>query len=101
MAEAGRVRIKLRDVMLNGQENKGEVTYPCPWAYRVIGRGREELRQAAETALAGREGLIYHVNRSREGKYHSLHVELVVADELDRDLVFQRLRCHPAVVMVL
>ncbi len=92
----------VRDLdMTSEQEDAGKVTYPCPWAYRVIGRGREELRQAAETALAGRDCLIYHANRSREGKYHSLHVELVVADERDRDLVFQRLRCHPAVVMVL
>jgi putative lipoic acid-binding regulatory protein len=40
-------------------------------------------------------------NRSHSGKYHCLNVELIVADEECRLEIYEGLRKHPAVKIVL
>jgi len=40
-------------------------------------------------------------NTSKTGRYHCLNVEMVVDDEGHRTGVYDRLRCHPAIKIVL
>jgi len=79
----------------------GCIVYPCQWSYRVIGRDREDVRQAVEGVLSGREFLLYYSKSSIGGKYHSWHIDLVVCDEDERNTLFGQLKEHPAVLMVI
>lgn len=79
----------------------GCVAYPCQWSYRVIGQDREDVRAAVEAVLSGREFLLYYSKSSAGGKYHSWHIDLVVCDEEERNLLFGQLKGHPAVLMVI
>ena len=78
-----------------------ELSYPCPWEYKVIGLGEAALREAVNAIFQGRECEIRLSKTSSGGKYTSLAVTLTVRDEADRLALFQALRDHPHVVFVL
>jgi hypothetical protein len=75
--------------------------YPCRWDYHVIGEDEHKLR----IAVAGIVGNVAYVlslaNRSRKGRYLSLHLTLEVTDEEHRLRVFEELRQHDDVKYVL
>lgn len=89
------------DGTMQCETEEGVILYPCLWAYRVIGRQREGVREAVESVLDGREFLLTYARASSKGNYHSWHVELVVGDEVERDILFGQLKRHPAVMMVI
>jgi hypothetical protein len=93
--------IRAMDGMIRNEREEGVIAYPCLWAYRVIGREREGVREAVEAVFGNREFLLTYARASSKGNYHSWHVETVVADEVERDLLFGRLKGHPAVMMVI
>lgn len=79
----------------------GCIVYPCQWSYRVIGPDRKGVRTAVEAVLSGREFLLHYSKSSVGGKYHSWHIDLVVCDEEERNLLFGQLKAHSAVLMVI
>lgn len=82
-------------------ECKPQITYPCPWVYKVIGRDRNLIEAAAGEILSGHAYRAVTSKSSKGGAYHCLDVETIVENEADRLNFYNRLRCHPAVVMVL
>ncbi|MEZ5990249.1 MAG: DUF493 domain-containing protein [Planctomycetota bacterium] len=75
------------------------IVYPCRWEYRVIGQDREALVAAIRTVVGDLDHVLADGNRS--GKYLSLSLELVVADEDQRNALFVALKRQGAVIMVL
>ncbi len=82
-------------------EQKPEITYPCQWAYRVIGMSEEPLRNTIESILVGKKYSLKASNSSSGGKYLALALELVVDSEAERLDIFDSLKASDEVKMVL
>lgn len=76
------------------------ITYPCLWLYKVIGEDAIALGRAINTICPGMTSITPSKNSSG-GKYCSLNVEVEVADEASRLAIYQNLKNHLAVKMVL
>ncbi len=82
-------------------KTRPDLEYPCPWAYRVIGRDEAALRAAITGLMGRRDHTLAVSNRSARGKYVSLLLEVTVRDEGDRLSLFADLSSHAAVKIVL
>jgi putative lipoic acid-binding regulatory protein len=78
-----------------------EIDYPCLWVYKVIGEDTALLNDVIVSACAPHEVKISYSHSSSNGKYHSLNAELEVPDEKFRLNVYETLKDHPAVKIVL
>ena len=87
--------------MMDDNECKPQIDYPCEWVYKVIGRDLEGLRCAIAEVLKGSEHTVTPSRSSKAGVYHCLNVETTVESEPVRLGLYERLRRHPAVIMVL
>ena len=83
-----------------GNCKKPEITYPCVWLYKVIGNDAALLARAI-SAVCPTTVAMSHSKTSSGGKYCSLNVEIEVADEASRLAIYQNLKNHLAVKMVL
>jgi putative lipoic acid-binding regulatory protein len=82
-------------------DQKLELTYPCNWSYKIIGMSHEALQSAVEELLENREFTTAVSKTSKGGKYCSLGLELLVHSDDDRHSVFEQLKQHQHVKMVL
>jgi len=88
-------------LIINRRGRGPEIDYPCPWGYKVIGTDMERLRSAIAEVIQERPHTVTPSNRSVTGKDHCLNVEIVVASEECRLEIYEGLRRHPAVKIVL
>lgn len=79
---------------------KADITYPCVWLYKVIGEDIHALTRAITTVCPAHCD-ITPSQTSSGGKYHSLNVSMEVSSERERLAVYQHLKNHMAVKMVL
>jgi putative lipoic acid-binding regulatory protein len=94
--------------MLDGQQ-RPEITYPCPWSFKIIGTDEDDVRRAVKITLAvcldrnsgEREFELGLSRRSGEGNYVSLNLTLEVLSESERDAVFSGLADCPEIRMVI
>lgn len=75
--------------------------YPCPWDYHIIGEDEHKLRIAVAGIVGNVEYVLSLANRSKKGRYLSLHLTLEVEDEEHRLRIFEELRQHADVRYVL
>lgn len=75
--------------------------YPCQWSYRLVARDRVQILQAIEAVLGERPHSLRPSNTSRSGKYISMNLELLVYNEEERGFLYENLKAHPAITMVL
>ena len=88
-------------VNINEVEQKLELTYPTDWRYKVIGVERKKLEQAVRDVILEREHTISHSNASRTGKYVSMNLDLLVQNEDERQFIYEALKAHQYIKMVL
>jgi len=88
-------------VNINDIEQKLQLEYPCNWCYKVVGEEREKLEHAIREVIAEREHALSHSNTSRSGKYISLNLDLLVHNEDDRTFIYEALKAHQHIKMVL
>lgn len=81
--------------------DRPNIEYPCPWGYRLIGPDERAIRVAVVDVLGAREYDLSVSRTSSGGRYVSLSLRLRVADEADRDAIYEALRAHPATLHVL
>jgi putative lipoic acid-binding regulatory protein len=84
-----------------GTPDKPEIVYPCTWIYKVIGKDCTLLKDIIVSACLPQKVKISHSHKSSKGKYHSLNAELVVQNETVRLGIYQALKEHPAVKIIL
>ena len=77
-----------------------EITYPCLWLYKVIGEDATALTRAINAVCPAPTSIVPS-KTSSSGKYCSLNVEIEVANEATRLAIYQNLKNHLAVKMVL
>lgn len=82
-------------------EDKLQLDYPCSWEYKIIGADEDAVRDAVAEILGETDYDLTLSNTSRRGKYTSLLLELTVVDEAHRLGLFESLRAHEAIIMVL
>ncbi|WP_457745105.1 HP0495 family protein [Sulfurimonas sp.] len=78
-----------------------ELEYPCNWCYKVIATEEEALKQAVHDVIQEREHKISPSNNSKTGKYISMNLDLLVQNEDDRTFIFDALKKHQDIKMVL
>ena len=88
-------------MILNELNRKVKIDYPSRWVYKIIGLSCSELREAVAGLLQDCPYTISLSNSSATGKYHCMNVEMIVDCEEKRIAVYEALRSHPAVRIVL
>lgn len=87
--------------IINDRKEKLELTYPCLWSYKLIGYEKEAMQKAIHDVIIEREHKLEHSNVSKTGKYISLNLELLVHNEDDRNFIYEALKAHQHIKMVL
>lgn len=80
---------------------KLEISYPCEWAYTIIGKDRLLMREAVNSIIQPNTFELTESHQSSAGKYISLKVKLVVFSEEERVKYFKKLGSHQYIKMVL
>ena len=86
---------------INDSEQKVLIEYPCNWCYKVIATEKAALEQAIRDVIDEREHKLSPSNKSKTGKYTSMNLDLLVHNEDDRTFIFEALKKHQAIKMVL
>jgi len=82
-------------------KRKPDIEYPTKWQYKIIGSDVEEMLSAVEESIKGLNYEVAPSNVSKNEKYFSLNVSLIVPSEVVRDIIFQNLAKHPAIKIVI
>jgi uncharacterized protein len=88
-------------ILDDSEKRKPNIEYPTKWGYKIIGRDVDEMLSAIEELIEGLEYEVTPSNISRNEKYYSLNLTVLVPSELIRDILFQKLDKHPSVTMVI
>ena len=80
---------------------KLELDYPCSWCYKVIASEKEALQNAVKDVIDEREHRLTDSNSSKTGKYVSMNLDLLVHNEDDRKFIYDALKKHQDIKMVL
>ena len=80
---------------------KLEIEYPCNWCYKVIASEKEALQKAVKDVIDEREHTLTASNKSKTGKFVSMNLDLLVHNEDDRQFIFDALKKHQDIKMVL
>lgn len=87
--------------IINDKKKKIELQYPCNWCYKVIATEREALQKAVKEVIDERIHSLSDSNSSKTGKYTSMNLELLVHNEEDRTFIYEALKQHQNIKMVL
>lgn len=87
--------------IINERSEKLELEYPCDWAYKLIASEKKALEHAIHDVIETREHTLTHSNNSKTGKYVSMNLKLLVHNEEDRNFIYEALKAHSNIKMVL
>ena len=82
-------------------EETHELSYPRVWTFALLGEDEARMRAAVDELLRERVRTLRLSHESRAGKYRSLHLELEVASEDERNCIFGELKEHESIRYVL
>ncbi len=80
---------------------KLHLQYPCAWLYKIIGTDASALTAAVEEIIQDRSCKIAVSRQSETAKYISMNVEVMVESESHRIALYEALKAHPAIKLVL
>lgn len=86
---------------INEIDQKLVLEYPCSWRYKLIGHEKEAIEKAIKDVILEREHNLNHSNASKSGKYVSMNLDLVVHNEDERQFIYEALKAHQHIKMVL
>jgi uncharacterized protein len=87
--------------MTGNNEQKLQLRYPCAWIYKIIGADENEMKSAVAEIIQDRACSITLSRSSETAKYHCLNVETTVESESHRKIIYEALKAHRAIKMVL
>ena len=87
--------------MTDEKKQNLQLEYPCTWVYKIIGYNKAEMQIAVAEIIRTCEYKISDSRSSETAKYHCLNVELTVGSESQRTALYEALKAHRAVKMVL
>jgi len=77
------------------------IEYPCRWLYKIFGTDQERMREALREILSGHDYTLFPSHSSRHGKYHCMNLDMTVSNEEERTGIYETLRAHRAIILVL
>jgi len=86
---------------MSDSKEKLELTYPCSWTYKLIGYEKEAIQKAIHEVILDREHSLTHSNKSKTGKYVSMNLDLIIHNEDERNFIYEALKAHQHIKMVL
>lgn len=86
--------------MIDLNEHKLELDYPCNWTYKLVIRKEQNMNKIIKEVLEDREHGIKPSKTSKEGKFKSYALELIVEDEEDRKNLYKILGDHEHIKMI-
>jgi putative lipoic acid-binding regulatory protein len=87
--------------IINDSKQKVEIEYPSMWTYKLIGYEKEAIQKAIHDVIVKREHKLAHSNKSKTGKYVSMNLELLVTSDDERNFIYEALKAHQQIKMVL
>jgi len=87
--------------IINDSTHKLELNYPCSCSYKLIGYEKETIQRAIHEVILEREHNLEHSNVSKGGKYVSMNLDLVIQNEDERNFIYEALKAHQHIKMVL
>ena len=87
--------------IINARDEKVQLEYPCNWAYKLIASEKNALLKAIKDVIDEREHNLTHSNSSKTGKYISMNLDMLVHNEDDRNFIYEALKKHEDIKMVL
>jgi uncharacterized protein len=87
--------------MTDEKKQKLQLEYPCPWVYKIIGPDKDEVQNAVVEIIRNCKYKTSHSRSSETAKYYCLNVEVTVESESQRTAIYEALKAHRAVKMVL
>jgi putative lipoic acid-binding regulatory protein len=88
-------------VNLSEIEQSLELEYPCRWLYKVVGTDAALVREAALEVIDNESVTIEPSRTSSKGTYVSFNVEVTVQDAEERTGIYEALKAHSNIRMVL
>ncbi|HPC86107.1 MAG TPA: DUF493 domain-containing protein [Smithellaceae bacterium] len=87
--------------MTDPQQQKLRLDYPCSWIYKIIGVDQDMMQSAVHEIIRDRPCRVSLSRRSEAAQYVCLNVELTVESESHRLDLYQQLKAHPAIKVIL
>ena len=87
--------------MKTANNNAAGISYPCRWLYKAIGPDPKKLQAALQATAGCRACTVSSSRSSSGGKYHCFNLEVTVASEAERNAIYQAIKSHPDVTIVL
>ncbi len=78
-----------------------QIDYPGWWTYALVGTDEEDLRRVIGEIAKGANHRVKFSKWSAAKRYASLHVEIQVASQEERDRFFESFKTHPRVKYVI
>jgi len=86
--------------MIDLNDHKLELDYPCDWKYKVVIRCEQDINSIIKEILDDRKHGIKPSKKSSKGKFSSHILEMVVHNEEDRKSIYKLLGDHQHIKMV-
>lgn len=86
-------------VNLNELKQKPIINYPSFWEYKIILEQDENAAAIVKKILLQREFKLSESNNSKNGKYKSYLLKILVDSESDRLAIFELLKKHSKFVL--
>ena len=87
--------------IINDRKEKLELEYPCKWCYKLIGEDKESIQKAVKDVIDEREHKLSDSKSSKGGKYVSMNLDMLVHNDDDRKTIYEELKKHDNVKMVI
>ena len=87
--------------MVEDREKKLNLKYPCSWIYKIIGVEPNEMKSAVSEVIQDRNYSITLSRQSQNAKYHCLNVEITVESDSHRKIIYEALKAHRAIKIIL
>jgi len=87
--------------MIDLNNHKLELEYPCTWKYKIVIQEDKNGNKICKEVFADREHKVTKSNVSKNGKFKSLNIELLVVSDEDRTGFHKLLGEHKHIKMVL
>lgn len=87
--------------MAGDKQQRPVLVYPLEWEYRVIGSDEAQVRAAIARVMGARAHVLSTARPSPKGRWVSVHVNLTVHTEAERDQLHTDLVADPAVRLVM
>jgi putative lipoic acid-binding regulatory protein len=88
-------------MILNEQEGKLEIEYPCNWKYKLICKEASKVIDAIERIVVDFKYDLTPSNISLKGKYVSLNLSVLVNNNTERLSIYTLLYEEPDILYIL